>query len=52
MSRKNQYVVWCEECQEWVEDVLFEYVDLPGRQSIEEVSIRCANDGMELLRGK
>jgi len=50
--RKTQYTTWCEGCMDWIEDVLFEYVDIPGRSCIEEVSIHCEHCNHELLRGK
>lgn len=50
--RKVQYTTWCDQCMDWVDDVLFEYVSIPERSCIEEVSIRCKACNHELLRGK
>jgi len=50
--RKTQYETWCEGCRDMIQDVLLEFVDIPGRSCIEEVSIHCANCNYELLRGK
>jgi len=50
--KKTQYETWCEGCQDMIQDVLFEFVDSPGKSFVEEVSIRCENCNHELLRGR
>ena len=49
--RKTQYEVVCLICKRWVDDVLFEFVDDPGRLGIREVSIHCATCNTKVLRG-
>lgn len=47
---KTQYAIFCDHCQDYVGDVLFEYVDIP-MSSLREVRIACQECNGTLLAG-